>query len=198
MELDWCFDTDLKNIEQHCWGLLHEGVKSYKNPFHYGVFASVDDRFPSVRTVIVREVDIQQKIICFNTDTRSPKFGQLSANPHICWLFYDENLRMQMRCMASASLHVHDELADAVWKEARLNSKITYTAPHAPGTPLDEPCLVDLNRDVISDEELQEARRNFSVVHTRVISLDWTFLHYKGNRRAFFDYQQNRQTWMQS
>ena len=198
MVLDWCFDTDLKNIEQHCWQLLHEGVKSYKNPFHYGVFASVDDSFPSVRTVIVREVDIEQKTIRFNTDIRSPKFAQLAANSHVCWLFYDEKLRIQMRFFAEASLHLNDELADTAWEETRLNSKITYTAMHAPGTLLTEPDLVDLNRDFISEEELKTARRNFAVVHTRIMSLDWTFLHYQGNRRAFFDYQQNRQTWMQA
>jgi 3-hydroxyisobutyrate dehydrogenase len=198
MVLDWCLDTDLKNIEQHCWQLLYEGVRSYKNPFHHGVISSFSDAFPSARTVIIREVDPDQKMIRFNTDIRSPKFAEISANPNICWLFYDEKLRMQMRCLAIANLHVNDPVAEKAWDEARLNCKITYTSPQAPGTPLNEPFLLDLNKEHVPDEELASARRNFSIVNTKVLSLDWTFLHHKGNRRAWFDYRKNMQTWMQS
>jgi len=198
MVRDWCFDTDLKIIEKCCWQLLLEGVRSYKNPFHHGVIASIDNTVPSLRTVIVREVDVHQKIIRFNTDIRSPKFSQISDHPHVCWLFYEENLRIQLRCVAKATLHMHDDIAEKAWREARINCKITYTTPQAPGTPLTEPFLMDLNRKPVPDEELEAGRKYFAIVNTKVLSLDWTFLHHKGNRRAFFDYQQNSQTWMQA
>jgi len=198
MTNEWCFNENLSDLDHHCWRLLHEGVFSYRNPFHFGVFTSISDNFPDSRTVIVRGVDIQNKIIHFNTDIRSPKFAQLSQNPNISWLFYDEGLRIQMRCRGLASLHTHDEIADKGWIDARLNCKITYLSPHAPGTILDEPFLLDLNRKEISDEELLNARKNFSIIQTKIYSLDWVFLHYKGNRRAHFDYLQNKYSWIQT
>lgn len=194
---EWCFENDLQKIDAACWGLLEYGVKSYRNPFHFGVFVSSDDDFPTARTVIVRTVDAEQKIITFNTDVRSPKFQQITNNANVSWLFYDESLRIQLRCKAIASLHIKDEVAEKGWEKARLNCKITYTAPTAPGTQLEAPFLLDLNRLDISDEKLVEARNNFSVVQTKVVSLDWCFLHHKGNRRAYIDYEKNEKKWIQ-
>lgn len=198
MLTEWCFDSDLSNINQHCWKLLHKGVFSYKNPFHFAVLTTIEEEFPSARTVIVRGVDIDRKIIRFNTDIRSPKFSQITRNPNISWLFYDESLRIQMRCKAVATLHVNDILAEQGWEEARMNCKITYMSPQAPGTYLEEPYLLDLNQTDVPPKELQSAKSNFAIVQTKVVSLDWAFLHHKGNRRAFFDYEKNIQTWMQT
>jgi pyridoxamine 5'-phosphate oxidase len=195
---DICFDLDLKKINAYCWQLLLDGVTSYKNPFHYGVVITSTNTFPEARTVIVRSVDVVEKIIRFNTDIRSPKFSQIQNNPKISWLFYDPSLRIQLRCNAIASLHTRDKIADEGWELARLNCKLTYITPNAPGTFLNEPFLLDLNRTDVSEGELNEARKNFSIVQTRVVSMDWAFLHYKGNRRAFFDYQNHHETWIQT
>lgn len=192
------FDADLSQIDAYCWDLLYKGVTSYKHPFHYGVFISHADAFPEARTVIVRSVDPEQKIIRFNTDVRSPKFLQIKNNPNVSWLFYDADLRIQLRCKAIATLHTNDVIEEAGWQQARLNCKLTYTAPYAPGSFLDAPYLLDLNRTDIAENELAEARNNFSIVQTKIISMDWAFLHYKGNRRAFFDYQKQSQSWMQT
>ncbi|MBU6158637.1 MAG: pyridoxamine 5'-phosphate oxidase family protein [Bacteroidetes bacterium] len=194
---EWCFENDLHKIDNSCWNLLEEGVKSHRSQFHYGVFATLDQDFPAARTVIIRSVNPELRTISFNTDIRSPKFQQLAENPKVSWLFYDASLRIQLRCKAVASLHVHDPIAQEGWEKARLNCKITYTAPTAPGTQLDAPFLLDLNQLDISDEKLVEARNNFSVVQTKVVSLDWCFLHHKGNRRAYIDYEKNEKKWIQ-
>jgi pyridoxamine 5'-phosphate oxidase len=198
MSTDICFDSDLKKINSYNWQLLLDAVTSYKNPFHFGVFITLSDTFPEARTVIVRSVDAERKIIRFNTDIRSPKFHQIQKSPNVSWLFYDPSLRIQLRCKAIASVHTMDEVADEGWRQARLNCKLTYTSPNAPGTALDEPFLLDLNQAEVSEAELDKARRNFSIIQTRVISIDWSFLHYKGNRRAFFDYQNHREIWIQT
>lgn len=198
MSTDICFDFDLKKINSYCWQLLLDGVSSYKSPFHYGVFITSPNHFPEARTVIIRSVNVKEKILRFNTDIRSPKFLQIHDNPNVSWLFYDPALRIQLRCKAIASVHTNDEIADEGWRQARLNCKLTYTTPNAPGTFLEAPYLLDLNRTEVSENELNEARKNFSIVQSRVVSMDWSFLHYKGNRRAFFDYQNNLETWIQT
>ena len=195
---DVFLDTDLSQIESHCWDLLYKGVMSYKNPFHYGIFTSTYDAFPESRTVILRSVDTAQKIIRFNTDIRSPKFQQIQENPNVCWLFYDPDLRIQLRCKALATVHIQDEIAAEGWHQIRLNAKLTYASEIAPGSLLDAPGLVDLNRTDVAAVELDEARKNFSIIQTQVLSMDWSFLHYKGNRRAFFDYKKQTQSWMQT
>jgi pyridoxamine 5'-phosphate oxidase len=198
MTEEWCFDSDLSTINRNCWQLLRDGVSSYKKPFHFAVLTSIEKNFPSARTVIIRGVDLENKLIRFNTDIRSPKFAQFQYNPNVSWLFYDESLRIQMRCRAVASLHINDAIAEQGWNEAKLNCKITYMSPHPPGTYLNEPYLLDLNQTDVPQEDLRLAKSNFAIVQTKVVSLDWAFLHYKGNRRAFFDYEKNIQTWMQT
>lgn len=188
---------DLQAIEQTVWQLLMQGAASYKAPFHTGTVATAQGNLPHVRTVVLRQADILTKTLSFHTDIRSPKVQQLKQQSQLCWLFYDADLRMQLRITANASLHSNNEIADAAWKASRLAGKLTYTSSSASGTVLNEPELVDVNRTDVEPEWLNIARANFCVVTTNVQQLDWVFLHVSGNRRALFNYTLQQQQWIQ-
>jgi hypothetical protein len=190
-------EKELDVIEQEIWKLLEEGVTSYKAPFHYATVATMQLCQPEVRTVILRNAERIAKQLSFHTDLRSPKVKQLQENPLLSWLFYHEPLRIQVRCYATASLHTADTIAAAAWEKCRLPSQLNYTPASSPGTVLPEPELIDLNQKEVGPAVLEFARENFCVVETKLTAMDWVYLHYQGNRRAYFDYQNQQFQWKQ-
>ncbi len=188
---------ELEHIEKKVWQLLEQSVKSYKAPFHSAVVATIKDQLPQVRTVIVRRVDAFAKKICFHTDIRSPKVEQLNKQSAVSWLFYDAELRVQLRMQASATVHYANDVANDAWEHARLSSRLTYTTSSAAGAVLSSPELIDLNRKEVEPELIEIAWKNFCVVETIVHKMDWMFLNKDGNRRALFDYHNNNYQWIQ-
>ena len=188
---------NLSMIEQSIWLMLEKGVTSYKAAFHYGTIATVNQEFPELRTVILRDVKKQQRKLSFHTDVRSSKTDQMKLNSNIAFLFYDPDLRIQLRCSGSAYVHHLDEIASVAWQKSRLSSQLCYTNTLPPGSIVTEPVLIDLNRKEVNDEELNIAYQHFAVIEIDVKKVDWLFLHYKGHRRAFFDYQKDEFHWVQ-
>lgn len=194
---DLFLQHDLTAIEKKIWELLQQSVSSFKSPFHTGVVATIDEQQPEVRTVVLRHADAQQKKLFFHTDIRSPKVHQLQTNPQMSWLFYDKDIRIQLRLKATAVVHLDDGVANSAWEESRLSSRLTYTTSSASGTILSTPELIDLNQKEVEPELIDIAWKNFCVVETTIQQMDWAFLHHSGNRRASFHYITNQFQWIQ-
>lgn len=188
---------DLPSIEACLWQLLAESKKSYKAPFHSGVVATVDAQWPQLRTVILRRVDVAARKLFFHTDIRSPKVAQLKQQPGMSWLFYEADLRVQLRMQATATIHSDNQIANEGWEQSRLASRLTYTTSSPAGAVLTTPELIDLNRKEVEPELIEIAWKNFCVVETTVHKMDWVFLNKDGNRRALFDYNNHNYQWIQ-
>lgn len=188
----------LSEIEQTIWSLLLDGVKSYKNPFHNGTVANIQDGLPELRTVILRKVIPAEKKLFFHTDIRSPKVNFLQNNNRICWLFYDEGLRLQIRMHGNALVHFNNEISAAGWEASRTSSRLTYSIEHAPGTLLNTPIPLNINEKNPSPDVIEFSASNFSVVETSIEKIDIVFLHHTGNKRAVFDYTNNSFSWVQA
>ncbi|MEJ8843499.1 pyridoxamine 5'-phosphate oxidase family protein [Lacibacter sp. H375] len=193
---DHFLEHDLHVIEASLWKLLLESVRSFKAPFHTGVVATVHEQQPEVRTVVMRHADAGQKKLFFHTDIRSPKVQQLQLQPQMSWLFYDKDIRMQLRFAATAFVHTSDAVANEAWDQARLASRLTYTTSSASGTVLPAPELINLNQTEVEPELTAIARKNFCVVETGIHQMDWILLHHTGNRRALFNYLTNEFQWI--
>lgn len=189
---------ELAAIEQKIWSLLLEGVKSYKNPFHNGTVANIQDGCPELRTVILRKVISAEKKLFFHTDIRSPKVNFLQNNNRISWLFYDEGLRLQIRMHGNAIVHFNNEVSAAGWEASRLSSQLTYSIEHAPGTVLETPIPLYLNDKNPSPDVIEFSASNFAVVETCIEKVDIVFLHHQGNKRAVFDYTNASFNWVQA
>jgi pyridoxamine 5'-phosphate oxidase len=194
---DLFLQYDLQAIEAGLWNLLLESVKSFKAPFHTGTVATVFEQRPEVRTVVLRHADVEQKKLFFHTDSRSPKVPQLQLKPQLSWLFYDKDIRMQLRLAATAVIHTNDDVVNEAWRQARLSSRLTYTTSSASGTILSGPELINLNQTEAEPELITIARNNFCVVETSVQEMDWVLLHHTGNRRALFNYNTKQFQWIQ-
>lgn len=190
--------NNLSAIEQTVWSLLSEGVKSYKNPFHFGTVANIQAGMPELRTVILRKVLEEEKKLFFHTDIRAPKVHFIQKNPAISWLFYDENSRLQLRMQASAMVHFNNEVAKQGWAASALSSKLTYSISNAPGTKLEAPINVDINEKNPSSELIDFANSHFTVIETCIHRLDVVFLHHRGNRRVIVDYATKELYWAQA
>ena len=188
----------LTAIETATWQLLQEASISYKSPFHYAAVANIQDGWPEQRTVILRKTEPAQKKLYFHTDIRSPKAAWLKKDPAISWLFYNEPLKLQFRMSAVATVHYNNEMTEEAWLQSKTNSRLTYSIADAPGKPLQEPIPIGINDENSLDEIIPFAKNNFAVIETRILKIDFLFLHHTTNRRGIFDYQTNKAYWIQS
>jgi 3-hydroxyisobutyrate dehydrogenase len=185
---------DLSSIEENCWQLLLTAALHYKHPLHNGIVANVNEKGVNMRAVVLRKVNVEKKQLAFHTDIRSGKWEELKVNPSISWLFYEANLRIQIRLFGTATLHYADAVADNAWSTSTANSKKIYMGEQGPTTQSDSPVsgLSEIfeNRNP-TDEESEAGRKNFGIVCTTTNRLEWLWLNSKGHRRAGFDYLPN-------
>lgn len=191
------FDNNLEDIEAEIWELLVQSSNSASTPFHQGIIATVNDKIPEQRTVILRNVDISQKTLSFNTDIRSLKIEQLQINNSVSWLFYDKILKVQLRMYAKAVVHHNNVVTELAWEKSRLSSRMCYTTIQKPGSYIENPEFVEVNQISVDDELLDFASDNFAVIETKIYAIDFVFLNRNGNKRAYFDYESYTFQWRQ-
>jgi pyridoxamine 5'-phosphate oxidase len=184
---------DLEAVEKDAWVLLLNGSLRAKEPFHTGVLATQADFGIGIRTVVLRKVATEKKIIYCHSDTRAGKIAEIQKNPVVSWLFYDAAKRIQLRLSGEASVHFDDETADAHWKSSSVSSRKCYLTQIAPGDIQDFPgdgLFPHLQGRVLpTDEESEAGRKNFCMIATEIYFLDWLFLHGDGHRRSQFHYE---------
>jgi pyridoxine/pyridoxamine 5'-phosphate oxidase len=68
-----CYD-DLEGTLAYAWGLLERGVSDRHSPIHTPTVATIGgDGRPSIRTVVLRDCDLDARMLRFHTDRRAPK-----------------------------------------------------------------------------------------------------------------------------
>lgn len=197
----------LDDVLSHCWAELARGVTDRRHGFHQPVIATVDaDGRPAARTVVLRRVVAEPRLVICHTDRRSPKVEHLARVPHASWALYDPRSRVQLRVSGPTRVEVpgSSTLADEAWQATRLMSRRCYLAPNAPSSRAVEPSP-NLPPELLvaePDRDGSEAgRANFAVVVTRVDRLDWLRLKHDGHRRGVFEWDgeggEPRASWLE-
>lgn len=191
----------LEDILQDCWHLLIRGAVSAKHAFHCPSIATIHDDFPEIRTVVLRKVLQEERMLIFHTDSRSPKINQIKDNNRISWLFYDPKSRIQLRIKTVATIHHNDELSLQRWKDSSLESRKCYLVQPAPSTFVEFPSdglPENFDFSSLTEEIIAVNSENFSVVKNLVVEIDWLFLNHDGHRRAkfIFDEQKVQKFWV--
>jgi pyridoxamine 5'-phosphate oxidase len=189
--------SSLEELSANTWQLIQAGVTSHKSSFHFGTLCTFDEQYPQARSVIIRAVDEVKKMIQCNTDIRSPKVTQLKQNPNISWLFYDEAIKLQIRCYGKGQVLHNNSLTNKVWNEIRLESQLHYSTQASPGSLLSEPEFIEMNDKNIHKSVIEFSKNNFAIVQTYISQMDIMVLHHKGNRRCWVDYEKNVISWKQ-
>ncbi|MDY7038706.1 MAG: pyridoxamine 5'-phosphate oxidase family protein [Thermodesulfobacteriota bacterium] len=181
--------------------MLRRGVAHFNDPFHWPVLGTTGKDGGSLRTVILRQFILPERILVCHTDSRTDKVQEISNSPKVSWLFYHPQKKVQLRISGHATLHEDDRFADGQWAVTKATSRINYCTTEPPGTAIDKPSsgLPDfLLRKVPTLLESERVRKNFMAISCRIDSVDWLILRALGNRRTRFDWDENglRATWL--
>lgn len=193
--------TSLEGVLNRIWRMLTEAAHRSDVPFHHPVLGTAVEKGCSLRTVILRQVGVSDRILVCHSDARSAKVREMLSSPQVSWLFYDPKQRIQLRISGQASLHTDDAFADRQWANTGLTSRLNYCATNPPGTRLDKPGsgLPDfLLNKIPTLMESQGGRRNFMAIKVEIAAIDWLMLKVTGNRRARFQWDKGKlhATWL--
>jgi len=187
------WDT-LDGVLNEIWEMLRRGASRFNDPFHWPALGTTAEDGVSLRTVILRQFILADRILVCHTDARAEKIREISNSARVSWLFYHPPKKVQLRISGPATLHADDEFADRQWAAAKITSRLNYCAIDPPGNAIERPSsgLPDfLLNKVPTLLETERGRKNFMAIACRIDSMDWLVLNLLGNRRARFDWDEN-------
>ena len=181
-------DNDLGKTLREAWNLLKNGCKDRNSAFRCPTISTINvDGHPTSRTLVLRHVDSQNRMLRFHTDRRSPKYTELIQNPNLSCLFYNAPKKIQIRLQCYATIHINNTIARKAWDQSTRMSRICYTNNLPPGTPVIEPHPAPMPRE----EDIIKSFSNFCVVLAEIKKLEWLYLCSAGHQRAIFVWAQN-------
>lgn len=189
--------TSLDAVLNHIWEEVEAAAQSNSHPYRPLTFGTVHEGAPNLRTVVLRKANAEDRTLHFHTDRRSRKVSDLQTNDQVAWHGWDETVRQQIRLRGTATVHLDDDIAMALWESQPPKSLVHYVRSSAPGTTVDEPgedLGADLDADAVTEDDVARGRQHFAVVRTTIQKIDWLHLHPDGHYRAQFDYQAGEKT----
>ncbi|OGA98116.1 MAG: hypothetical protein A3E25_10270 [Burkholderiales bacterium RIFCSPHIGHO2_12_FULL_69_20] len=176
---------DLPRIHQACWDELSRAASDKGHAWRMMALATVAAPAPAddgaapmadLRSVVLREVNAQERTLMFFTDARSPKVAQITVQPAATLLMWCPQLSWQLRLRAQLVVERSGLAVSSRWARLKMKPAANdYLSPLPPGTPLAHP------------RPERGTREHFAVVQARVQAIDWLELHPDGQRRAVFD-----------
>jgi hypothetical protein len=193
--------STLDDIKDRIWLMLEQGATHSDDPFHWPVMGTMAREGCSLRTVILRQVKVPDRILVCHTDARSAKVQEITNCSQTSWLFYHPQKKIQLRVLGYAKLHAHDKYADRQWADTSITSRLNYCTSKPPGARIDKPSSGLPNfllKKIPTLLETERCRKNFMVIVVHVFSIDWLVLKITGNRRALFEWDEDRlrSTWL--
>ncbi|MEO8279012.1 MAG: pyridoxamine 5'-phosphate oxidase [Ideonella sp.] len=172
--------TDLSQIETALWCELASAAADRNHEWRTPVLATMSsDETGSAsvdaRTIVLREVDIENRQFQLYTDSRAQKVAQLSQEPQAMLVMWSRLLGWQLRCRIVCEVAEDGLVVSSHWTRIKLTSAAQdYLAPLAPGEPIG------------AQPPVLAQREHFALVTARVVEIDWLELHADGHRRARF------------
>ena len=182
-------------IFRDLWDRLSLGSAKARHAFHLPTLGTVaEDGRPQLRTVVLRRVDEDARLLCCHTDQRSPKIRDIHRSPTVAWLFYDAEARIQVRAAGSCTVHAGDgdPVARTTWQGVAPRSRVCYNAPYPPSVEVPQwesnlpPEAATRAAGTVRTDATPPP--TFAVLATTVSSLEWLELHHDGHRRIRFTY----------
>ncbi len=183
--------TNLDSVHNHVWDEVATAAQEPDHPYRQLTFGTVYEQGPDLRTVVLRAVDADTRVLQFHSDRRSRKVEALRENDRIAWHGWDEEAREQIRLYGTATVHLDDEVAADLWETQSPESLAVYVRPPAPGRSLDEPddgLRPVVESEPVTEEDVASGRQYFAVIRTVIDQMEWLHLHPDGHYRARFDY----------
>ena len=190
---------DFNEIKKKIWLMLDDAITNRSSQFRIPTFICGDQSNFDGRIVVLRKTDQKNKIVQFHSDIRSDKIEKLKKNSRASMLFYDKEEKIQVRFKVECVVNHNNEVTKDSWSKTQHISRKCYLVDNGPGTESDTPTSglkPELDNFEFTMEQSEEGYKNFTVIQCKVKSIEWLYLAAKGHRRAKFDLETNKDTWL--
>ena len=163
-------------IHEACWQELARLPHNRLHAWRVMALATLADDAADLRSVVIREVNPEERTLLFFTDARSPKVSQIERQPAGSMLAWCNRLGWQLRLRVVLEVQTSGLSVSSRWARLKMTPAAhDYLSPLKPGTPIEH------------HRPERGTRDHFAVVQARVQTIDWLELHAEGHRRAIFD-----------
>ena len=190
---------DFIEIKKKIWFMLDDAVKNRASQFRIPTFICGSDNNIDGRIVVLRKSDQSNNLVQFHSDIRSDKIEILKKNPNASMLFYDKEEKIQVRLKVNCVINHKNEITKISWDKTQHISRKCYLVDKGPGTLSDVPTSglkPELDNFDYTKEQSEEGFKNFTVIQCNIKSIEWLYLAAKGHRRARFDLENSKDSWL--
>ena len=186
-------------IKKKIWLMLNDAVTNRASQFRIPTFICGDQSDFDGRIIVLRKSNQKDNIVQFHSDIRSDKIEKLKRNPKAAMLFYDKEEKIQVRLKVECLVNHNNEITKESWSKTQHISRKCYLVDNGPGSESKTPTSglkPELDNFEFTMEQSEEGYKNFTVIQCKIKSIEWLYLAAKGQRRARFDLENNRNTWL--
>jgi len=190
---------DFNEIKNKIWLMLNDAITNRGSQFRIPTFICGDQYDFDGRIVVLRKSDLKNNIVQFHSDIRSDKIEKLKQNSKAAMLFYDKEEKIQVRLKIECIVNHDNDITKESWLKTGHMSRKCYLVDNGPGTESDNPTSglkPELDNFEFTMEQSEVGYKNFTVIQCKVRSIEWLYLAAKGHRRAKFDLETNKDTWL--
>ncbi|MDC3030427.1 pyridoxamine 5'-phosphate oxidase family protein [Candidatus Pelagibacter sp.] len=190
---------DFNEIKKKIWLMLDDAISNRASQFRIPTFICGDQSDFDGRIVVLRKSDQHNNVVQFHSDIRSDKIEKLKKNPKAAMLFYDKEEKIQVRLKIECVVNHNNDITKESWSKTQHISRKCYLVDKGPGSESEIPTSglkPELDNFKFTIEESEKGYKNFTVIQCKIKSIEWLYLAAKGHRRARFDLENNKDTWL--
>ncbi|MAR94758.1 MAG: pyridoxamine 5'-phosphate oxidase [Gammaproteobacteria bacterium] len=172
--------------------ILSDAVPNATTLFHTPVVSSFNGKEIISRVMVLREFNLNKRLMRFHTDYRSAKIKQFCLSDIASVVGYDPDIKIQIKLHGKIKVYYDDDISKSAWKESSGRSKKCYSVKEGSTKEILEPSEYD-----IQDFEVEDGYKNFAVLIFTFDSLEFLYLKSSGHRRAIHKWKDNlKSTWL--
>ena len=190
---------DFNEIKKKIWLMLDDAITNRASQFRIPTFICGDQSDFDGRIVVLRKSDQLNNTLQFHSDIRSEKIEKLKKNPKAAMLFYDKDEKIQVRLKIECVINHNNEVTKESWSKTQHISRKCYLVDNGPGSESASPTSglkPELDNFDFTMEQSEKGYKNFTVIQCKIKSIEWLYLAAKGHRRARFDLETKKDTWL--
>ena len=190
---------DFNEIKKKIWLMLDDAITNRASQFRIPTFICGDQSDFDGRIVVLRKSDQLNNTVQFHSDIRSDKIEKLKKNPKAAMLFYDKDEKIQVRLKIECVVNHNNEITKESWSKTQHISRKCYLVDNGPGSESASPTSglkPELDNFEFTMEQSEEGYKNFTVIQCKIKLIEWLYLAAKGHRRARFNLETKKDTWL--
>jgi len=190
---------DFNEIKKKIWLMLDDAITNRASQFRIPTFICGDQSDFDGRIVVLRKSDQLNNTVQFHSDIRSDKIEKLKKNAKAAMLFYDKDEKIQVRLKIECVVNHNNEITKESWSKTQHISRKCYLVDNGPGSESASPTSglkPELDNFEFTMEQSEEGYKNFTVIQCKIKLIEWLYLAAKGHRRARFDLENKKDTWL--